>query len=956
MTPLFSQREMHMATACEYERLGPAFGAGGDALVFAGEVVEVQFALEEKTGADWVPQDITGRAFAFRIVGRSGAAPVNLSGVNDTDLGIVTFTISSTASAGLLVDGANRATYIWELSEVTASGRQVIWTGDMVVVLLADPDATLPEPDTGAASEAITRYTIRPGQPVVQVRYLGQKGASAKQVLIDAGLLPVDASDDDFLALLQQPANEAGDTVIAQIIAAGLLVTGSGGTIDQKAATIIADGGLLETEATARVADKVAESAAGPAGDLYLAVEAGVQAIATREGQSVDPGGAIDVREDAALAAIAVREGQATDVGGAIDVREDTAVALVTSTGDTQDARLIAEAATQITVVAAAALARTTYPSTAKAHSNGVASVAVTAAGSGGTNGVHTWTTTGGSGSGAYGTLTIAAGAVVAGSVVVQYRGDSYVTAPTIVPNAATVGSLTGVTLTASLSQNQPPGSVYGVADAAGVTYYQNVAGTATVIGSVPDVGTQDTAAVAVDGEAFSVETTGGRTVLAVDGAGEPVNSAWFAHKMARMAGIDHTALVYASQPRHNYATVGNWTRPQWWGGSVAGQSNGQAGNATPALSTTNSPYGNLLHPTTTVATLVPLKETTQESCMTAAADGASWRLRQIVPPWETVTQTFVMQNMAGAGLALSFIVKGTAQYAAGIARVTDTHNQAVAAGKTYAEKFLVLIHGENDNTSTNGGAGIDPAVYAAGIIQLKNDWNTDVAAINGQTDRIHLLIVALAPGSSNDTTAPYGSWPTLEGMISADATDPEVHIVSNGYSKEGKADGLHYRNYAQRHIGDDVSKAVHCLFNLGITPPQLRAGTCVRVAARLVKIPLRGWWVPPVRFNVRDVLRAPQYGFRVTHAGASVTISDVLIDNDAADPAIYLTTAADVVAGDIVSAAMLEFPNTIGLGLSVGCRTNICDSDRTPGYVLDEDGLPVELMNWLTPFKQTLA
>ncbi len=652
--------------------------------------------------------------------------------------------------------------------------------------------------------------------------------------------------------------------------------------------------------------------------------------------------------------AIAAVEAKGDEKVALLEAAGEAGAQALETQGDAQDARLVAEGATQATVLAAAALARVTYPTPAKAHSNGVASVAVTAGGSGGTNGVHTWTTTGGAGSGAYGTLTIAGGAVT--SVTVQYRGDSYTSAPTIVPNAATVGALTGATLTAALSQNQPPGSVYGVADTAGVTYYQNVAGTATPLGDVPDVGTQDTLAVATDGEAFSVESSGGRTVLAVDGAGEPVNAAWFGHKLARMAGIDNTALVYASRPKHNYALAGNWTRPDWWGGSVAGQSNAQAAASTPALSTTNSPFGNKLHPTATVAALVPLKETTYESCMTAAADGASWRLRQMLRPWEAVSQIFVMQNMGGGGLPLASIVKGTANYNAGLARVTDTYNQAVAAGKTYTEKFLILIHGENDNTATNAGAGIVPAVYASGLETFLDDWNADVAAITGRTDRIHMLIVTLAPGGSNDTTAPYGSWPSLEGMVLAAAANDDIHIVSQGYSMEFNSDGLHYRSYAERHIGDYASRAIHCLFNLEIEPPELRAGTCVRQGARLVKIPLEGWWVPPVRFNTRDVLRAPQYGFRVTHAGASIAISDVMIDNDPADPAIYLTTAADVVSGDVVSAAMYEYPNAIGSGLSVGGRINICDSDTTPGYALDEDGQPVELKNWLTPFKQTLA
>lgn len=358
-----------MAIACDYERMGPAFGAGGDALVFAGEVVEVQFALERQVDGAWVKQNLTGKAFAFRVAAKGGATPVNLAGTNDTDTGIVSFTISSTQSAAL-VEGVGKADYRWEFSEVTEAGRQVIWTGDLHAVLLTDPEASLPTPDEGAAQAAITRYTIRPGQPVIAVRYLGQKGASSMQVLIDAGVLPEDATVDDYIAFLQEP---------------------------------------VAAEAIIQVAAAVAESNTGPDGDLYQAVQAGiaaveaqealsvaavdaqgdtsVAAVVTQQGLSVTAvqsqqttsvaavaaagaavtgvGGTIDLREDAALAALAAREGQAIDPGGAIDTREDAAIAAVAvqqttsvnavaAQGTTSVAAVVTQQGTSITAVEAA--------------------------------------------------------------------------------------------------------------------------------------------------------------------------------------------------------------------------------------------------------------------------------------------------------------------------------------------------------------------------------------------------------------------------------------------------------------------------------------------------------------------------------------------------------------------------------------------------------------------------
>lgn len=140
------------------------------------------------------------------------------------------------------------------------------------------------------------------------------------------------------------------------------------------------------------------------------------------------------------------------------------------------------EVAAQVAAVAAVFGAKD-YPDNTKALSNGLASIAITAGGTGGTTGTYAWTTTGGAGSNASGYLTVAGGAIT--SVVVEERGYDYTSAPTIV--IAGSHGVTGHTLTPSLAVNRPIGSFWRIKIANGWEVFENVASVATSRGTYPD-------------------------------------------------------------------------------------------------------------------------------------------------------------------------------------------------------------------------------------------------------------------------------------------------------------------------------------------------------------------------------------------------------------------------------------------------------------------------------------
>jgi hypothetical protein len=187
---------------------------------------------------------------------------------------------------------------------------------------------------------------------------------------------------------------------------------------------------------------------------------------------------AIDAAGGAKVAAVqAAGNAILAPTTGTLAVAEAAALANLDSAADTaiETGTAALEAAAEQQIVAiAATVGGDQYQSTADAVSNGVWSVAVTAAGSGGVNGDYSWSTTGGGGTNAAGYLTVAGGAIA--EVVVTHRGRGYTSAPTIV--IAGSHGVTGHTLAPSISQNEVEGSYFVVRVAGGFGLYRVTTGT----------------------------------------------------------------------------------------------------------------------------------------------------------------------------------------------------------------------------------------------------------------------------------------------------------------------------------------------------------------------------------------------------------------------------------------------------------------------------------------------
>lgn len=362
----------------------------------------------------------------------------------------IPFPFFSRAHVEVLVDGA-------------AYGGAVTWISDSSISLSPIP----------ASGVKVTRRRVTPDTPAKSTFTNSNIAATGLNANQTQALYHAQEKETDLSRTLRVPHGESGLTLDPAADRAGMIQEydeGGASRTDRgfdemvTAAAAVVGAAALAQIAAAGDAEELNVTNAGTeqiglvedAGDLILAPETGTLAVA--EEAVVGEGGTIEVREEEAL--------------DAIDAQATAQVVTIAQAFDARD-----------------------YPTNGKALSNGLAAVTITAAGTGGTPGTYSWTTTGGSGTNASGYLVIEAGGTIS-SVVVEERGYDYASAPTIVI-AGTPG-VTGHTLTPSLVINQPVGSFWRIKVTDGWEVFENVAGTATSRGTYADKPLVDAAAVRV--------------------------------------------------------------------------------------------------------------------------------------------------------------------------------------------------------------------------------------------------------------------------------------------------------------------------------------------------------------------------------------------------------------------------------------------------------------------------
>lgn len=441
-------------------------------------------------------------------------------------------------------------------------------------------------------------------------------------------------------------------------------------------------------------------------------------------------------------------------------------------------------------------------------------------------------------------------------------------------------------------------------------------------------------------GHAIALVDSDGRIQFAIGGDGLLADSGAFIGSIVEQAGIGNTAAAIDRLPRHGIS----FTFTDWNGVTAQGQSNANGNNSQP-LSTVQ-PFDNSR---LSGGVLIDLVETVHETSLPGATAHASDRLLRTLRPWDTFSQRWIGTQMGAGGTGMSGIEQGTTVYNNGKAAVTSIKALANAAVKTYAERAILFLHGETDSDN-----GVTQAAYLSDLIDLKDDWNTDILAITGQTDRIPMFIAQCASGDGMTDT---NKGPLL-AMLEAAETDDEIKVIFPGYAARFMGDGLHYSGHDERRIGEYFGKALHRYYIEGKDPSTVRPTSWTLIDARCIELEFFVP-VPPLVFDLAQVWPPDVgLGFAVYDSGSlEIAIESVQIIGPTT---VRVYTLADVVAGDRITYAVKTYERNetggIGAGNRRGGRGCLRDSDTTPSYYEDAAGEPYRLENWCVIFDKELT
>jgi hypothetical protein len=236
--------------------------------------------------------------------------------------------------------------------------------------------------------------------------------------------------------------------------------------------------------------------------------------------------------------------------------------------------------------------------------------------------------------------------------------------------------------------------------------------------------------------------------------------------------------------------------------------------------------------------------------------------------------------------------------YAASLFEASAITRLAAAAGKTYGIGAIVLTHGETDSGNTN---------YEADMLQLRSDYNQDLAAITGQTQSIPLITSQqhaygfTAGVRSGFSVATLAQWQIgvnhPQEVVCAGPkyqypyfTD-NVHLVTQGYDLLGEKYGEVF--FERVVLGNDWQPLQPTLVE--------RNGRVLSVHFHVPVPPLTWDAVLPMPHQGALLTEwAAGRGFEVRNGATALSIESVAIVDDT----VQITCAADVPAGAVVGYA----------------------------------------------------
>jgi hypothetical protein len=371
-------------------------------------------------------------------------------------------------------------------------------------------------------------------------------------------------------------------------------------------------------------------------------------------------------------------------------------------------------------------------------------------------------------------------------------------------------------------------------------------------------------------------------------------------------------------------AATGPVNPPAWdWSGVIGtGQSLAVGQFGAPAKATTQ-PYGNLKLSTGSAAwpldaadasfTMVPLIEPIGRAS-TAYPSAYPTNIAGETPHAAMANQISALYQQAAGqdyvgvhgefgenGQGLNFLAKNATPmgvngraYAASLMETEAITRLARAAGKTYGVAAIILTHGESDAGN---------ASYEAGLYQLLTDYNTDIPAITGQTQK--LLLIESQQNSVNDSSpSTLAQWQLgVDHPSEVVCSGPKyqyryhaadhVHLETEGYEQLGEKYGQIY--FERVIMGHDWQP----LQPIGVE----RSGAVITVRFHIPVPPLV--WDETFEPPHQEIAEWKEgKGFEVRSASGRETIQSVTITDDSVQLTLANADATNLHVGYALTGA----------------------------------------------------
>ena len=268
------------------------------------------------------------------------------------------------------------------------------------------------------------------------------------------------------------------------------------------------------------------------------------------------------------------------------------------------------------------------------------------------------------------------------------------------------------------------------------------------------------------------------------------------------------------------------------------------------------------------------------------------------------------------------------------IDQVNAAENIAAAWSCTHTVEAVTLVHGEKDHN-------IGTTTYYTDMIDLQDDYETDVQAATGQVAALPLFLSQFSAWTDyGDTTSliPYA-------QLDAALDDSDIYLVGPKYALPYAADGLHLTAAGYQQLGEYYGHAYHqtVVDSSPWTPlypsSVARSGAVITITFSVPTTPLV--------LDTTTVSNPGDYGFEFyDDSGPSETIQSVALSGN--DKVIITLTGAPSGAGKRIRYAYTGSAGNDG-GPTTGPRGNLRDSDATSSR------LNFGLWNWCVHFDEAV-